>query len=129
MTARDKGHEFRPRLYAEAQRQVDAILQGLPEPLRDQARALPVVFEDVPGARMVRDGVEPDLMGLFVGDAYAESGQDPLPAEIILFLRNIWDEAGHETGKYRRQVRKTFLHEIGHYLGLDEADLDARQME
>ena len=50
----------------------------------------------------------------------------PLPAQIILFLENIRDAAEGDDAVYQEEIRATLLHELGHYLGLDEADLDER---
>ena len=44
----------------------------------------------------------------------------------ILFLENLWWEACEKETDYRREVRTTFLHELGHYLGLEEIDLEER---
>ncbi len=44
---------------------------------------------------------------------------------ITLFLQNLWEFAGEQDRPYRREVRKTFLHELGHYLGWDEEEIEA----
>ena len=105
------------------------LLAELPRDVREQVDGIPVVFEKRPGRGLVADGLDPDLLGLFVGDAYPEPGTDPIPPEILLFLENLWDEAGGDETEFRRQVRITLLHEIGHYLGLDEDGLAARDLE
>jgi predicted Zn-dependent protease with MMP-like domain len=96
--------------------------------LRERARHLPVTYEPAPNRALLADGIEPDTLGLFVGEELAESGQTlaPMPAQIILFLDNIWDQAEGAPDIYREEVRTTYLHELGHYLGLDEIDLDDR---
>jgi len=38
--------------------------------------------------------------------------------------KNIWREAEEDEDAYRREVRATLLHELGHYLGLEEIDLE-----
>ena len=48
---------------------------------------------------------------------------------IWLFLENIWDYAGRDTAAYREEVRVTYVHELGHYLGLDEDDLEVRDLD
>ena len=77
------------------------------------------------------DGVESDTLGLFLGDPYPDeiSGDDPLPPQIILFINNLWDLAGDNEETFREEVRTTLLHEIGHYFGLDEEDLEVRGLE
>ncbi len=112
-----------------AEEETRRLLRELPPDIREQAENIPVVFEKRPGRALVDDGVDPDLLGLFVGDAYPEPGSDPIPPEILLFLENLWEEAGADETEFRQQVRITLLHEIGHYLGLDEDGLAARHLE
>ncbi|MCX6916165.1 MAG: metallopeptidase family protein [Verrucomicrobia bacterium] len=119
------------KLHALALAEVKATLAALPEPLRDRAQALPVTFERLPNKAQLRDGIYPDTLGLFVGPefAYEETTALPLPPQIILFLANIWDLAEADEEFFREEVRTTYLHELGHYLGLDEDDLFERGLE
>jgi predicted Zn-dependent protease with MMP-like domain len=114
-----------------AQTEIDRVIGGLPAPLQEQARGVPVTYEPHPSPELERDGVEPDTLGLFVGEPWAEGGATtvPLPAQIILFLENLRDFASDEEGAFREEVRTTYLHELGHYLGLDEEELVARGLE
>lgn len=111
--------------------ELEATLEALPPPLRERAVALPVTFERAPNAALVADGIEPDTLGLFTGSAFAEEGlsASPLPPQIILFLDNLWDFAERDEKIFREEVHTTYLHELGHYLGLDEDDLFARGLE
>ena len=111
-----------------AEEEVAAVVRALPEPLRIRARKLPVTFESRPNRLFRRDGIEADTLGLFVGPAFAdeERTSSPVPPQIILFLENLWECAEFHEGCYRQEVRDTFLHELGHYLGLDEDDLLGR---
>ena len=119
------------KLHALALAEVKAALAALPEPLRDRAQALPVTFERLPNKAQLRDGIYPDTLGLFVGPefAYEETTALPLPPQIILFLANLWDLAEADEEFFREEVRTTYLHELGHYLGLDEDDLFERGLE
>ena len=119
------------KLHALACEEVAATLAALPTPLQERAQALPVTFERRPNAAHRRDGIEPDTLGLFVGPefAYEETTAEPLPPQIILFLENLWDLAEADEGFFREEVRTTYLHELGHYLGLDEDDLFDRGLE
>ena len=119
------------KLDALALAEVEATLAALPAPLRERAQALPVTFERRPNAAQRRDGIEPDTLGLFVGPefAYEETTALPLPPQIILFLANLWDLAEADEGFFREEVHTTYLHELGHYLGLDEDDLFDRGLE
>jgi predicted Zn-dependent protease with MMP-like domain len=119
------------RLHALAWAEVQATLAALPAPLRERAQALPVTFERWPNAAQRRDGIESDTLGLFVGPEFACEGisASPLPPQIILFLDNLWDQAEADEEIFRDEVHTTFLHELGHYLGLDEDDLFDRGLE
>ena|ERR1035437_9845715 len=119
------------KLHALALAEVKATLAALPEPLRDRAQALPVTFERLPNKAQLRDGIYSDTLGLFVGPEFAheETASLPLPPQIILFLANLWDMAEGDEDSFREEVRTTYLHELGHYLGLDEDDLFDRGLE
>jgi predicted Zn-dependent protease with MMP-like domain len=120
-----------PRLLELAQAEVEATLRALPLPLQAPARQLPVIFEPRPGRELIADGLDPDILGLFVGEprAHEEDGRGGLPPQILLFLENLWDFAGADEEIFLEEVHTTFLHELGHYLGLDEADLEERGLE
>lgn len=109
--------------------EVEVTLAALPKPLRERAEKLPVTFERQPNAGLQADGIEADALGLFTGPEFAEEGNEPLPPQIILFLENIWDYAETNEKLFCEEVRTTFLHELGHYLGLDEDELTARGLE
>ena len=108
---------------------VEATVAALPGPLRERAERLPVTFEHVPNAGLQADGIEADTLGLFTGAEFAEEGNVPLPPQIILFLENLWDFAEGNEEIFREEVRTTYLHELGHYLGLDEDELTGRGLE
>ncbi|MFA6173987.1 MAG: metallopeptidase family protein [Kiritimatiellales bacterium] len=114
------------RLERLAADEVEAVLAALPAPLAGSARKVPVLFARKPDPD---DGQEEDLLGLFTGPELADEGYEPLPAQIILFLENLWDEAEENESAFRNEIRITYLHELGHYLGLDEDDLFERGLE
>jgi predicted Zn-dependent protease with MMP-like domain len=117
------------RLVAVAQAVVESTLRVLPKQLQAAARTLPITYEPCPGRALIADGIEADTLGLFVGDSFADSADSPLPAQIILFLDNLWELAEAKEEIYGREVRTTLLHELGHYLGLDEDGLTERGLE
>jgi predicted Zn-dependent protease with MMP-like domain len=117
------------KLCAIAAAEVEATFSAFPGPLRARAKRLPVTFERRPNAGLQADGIEPDTLGLFTGAELAEEGNIPLPSQITLFLENIWDFAGGDEMIFRKEVRTTFLHELGHYLGLDEGELTERGLD
>jgi predicted Zn-dependent protease with MMP-like domain len=109
--------------------EVEATLAALPAPLREQAQKLPVTFEWRPNRALQADGIESDTLGLFVGPEFTDEGAVPMPPQIILFLENIWEQAERDEAIFRDEVHTTLLHELGHYLGLDEEDLSDRGLE
>ena len=109
--------------------EVEATVEALPAPLRERARQLPVTFERRPSRALQADGFAPDTLGMFVGPEFTAEGAVPMPPQIMLFLGNLWDFAEGDEDTFRDEVRTTLLHELGHYLGLDEDDLTERGLE
>jgi len=119
-----------PELLGAAREQVTETLGGLPAELQEAAATVPVVYERRPSAALVDDGLDPDLLGLFVGDPRGDGGHvGALPAQILLFLHNLWEFSEDDWEIYLEEVETTYLHELGHYLGLDEEDLEERGLE
>lgn len=129
---RDRTHERTiARLRTAAEQEVLTVARSLPSPVRAKALTLPVTYEAYPSRELVEDGLEVDILGLFVGTPFPDQlavGND-VPAQIILFLDNLWEFAGRDAAIFREEVRKTYLHELGHYLGLDEDDLADRDLD
>ncbi len=110
---------------------VGAAHRRLPPEIRPLARNVPVHYEALPAADLLAEGFEPDILGLFTGIPYGgELAHDgPSPPQIVLYLENIWDFAEGDQDVFREEVRLTYLHELGHYLGWDEDDLTARGLD
>jgi predicted Zn-dependent protease with MMP-like domain len=119
------------RLATIASEAVAATLRELPAEIREAAQAVPVRFEPAPGADVLAEGFEPDLLGLFSGSPLGTefSGGSPDPPRIHLYTANLWDYAEGDAGAFRAEVRLTYLHELGHYLGWDEDQLSARGLD
>lgn len=117
------------RLRTLAQAEIETILAELPVELRERAVQLPVTFEPYPNDGLQADGIAPDTLGLFTGAEFLDPEAVPMPSQIILFLENIWDFAEMDENIFSEEVRTTFLHELGHFFGLDEDDLTERGLE
>jgi predicted Zn-dependent protease with MMP-like domain len=109
--------------------EIEATLEELPLPLRERAEKLPVTFECVPNAGLQADGIEADTLGLFTGAEMADEGSAVMPPQIILFLENLWNFAEADEDVFCDEVHTTYLHELGHFLGLDEDDLTERGLD
>ena len=113
------------RLQTLAEVEITATLAELPKPLREQAEKLPVTFELAPSVELQAVGIESDTLGLFTGAEFAD-GEAFLPPQIILCLHNLREFAEGKEAAHREEVRTTFLHELGHFLGLSEDELTDR---
>lgn len=119
------------QLTAVARQVVAAAQKRLPAEVHLVAEAVPVCFEPFPNDAILAEGWEPDILGLFVGHEHLGelTDGDPLPPQILLFLENLWDYAEGDAETYRDEVRLTYLHELGHYLGWDEEEIARRGLE
>jgi predicted Zn-dependent protease with MMP-like domain len=117
-----------PHLLKLARDEVERTIGALPGDLQPHAHELPVSYESWPSEALLDEGWDPDLLGMFVGDPFgvAEGESSVVPRQILLFLENLWDFAEGDEALFREEIRITYLHEFGHYLGLDEAGLEAR---
>ncbi len=95
-----------------------------------------IYIDEVPSAELLGQFDPPgrpgEVLGCFTGHALAErSSDDPwsaLPATIVLFRRNLMRIA-HDEETLHDELRVTLLHEIGHFLGLDEEELERRGLD
>ena len=110
-----------------AENEVRQAQESLSKDLAEKAKTVPIIFEPWPGKELVADGVEPDLLGLFSGSSFPEGLTDtPTPPTVHLFLENLWEYSKGEESTFIEEVRITYLHELGHYLGMEENDLEMR---
>lgn len=116
------------QLTALAEQTVAATRRRLPPRLRPLAEALPVVYHAWPSEEILGNEFEPDILGMFAGSPHGlDTGDNnALPAHIMLFVENIWDFAEGDVDTYKEEIKLTYLHELGHYFGWDEDELEAR---
>ena len=112
-----------------ATKEIEATLAELPKPLADRAAKLPVTFEPRPNQELQIEGIAADTLGLFTGAEFVDEEMIPMPPQIILFLENLWEFAESREEVFCEEVHTTFLHELGHYFGLDEDELTERGLE
>lgn len=116
-----------PKLLRLAETEVERARGKLPEEVRAASEECLVTYEDIEDALEEDDQLPDDLLGLFEG----YNRMDPLPAgpadmpRIRLFLDNLWDYADGDEHQFRKEVRITWLHELGHYLGWGEEEIEA----
>jgi predicted Zn-dependent protease with MMP-like domain len=115
---------------------VEEVLGTLHSTLREYLANVAILVEEVPSEEILRQYDPPlspgELLGYFSGHSLLErSIEDPwshLPAAILLFRRPLQRYAqSHE--QLIRELRTTIYHEVGHFLGLEEEDLEERGLE
>ena len=110
---------------------VGAAQRQLPREIRSLARDVAVHYEAAPAPDLIAEGFEPDILGLFTGSPHGTefSHDNPVPPQILLYLESLWDFAEGDLDAFREEVRVTYLHELGHYLGWDEDQISARGLD
>lgn len=108
-----------------AETEVARAQSSLPLDVRTAAGECSVTYETIADAFADDDSLADDLLGLFEGLDRLDpspSGPEDMP-RIRLFLDNLWDYCDCDELVYRKEIRITYLHELGHYLGWDEDKL------
>ncbi|MEI6819297.1 MAG: metallopeptidase family protein [Verrucomicrobiota bacterium] len=112
-----------------ADEELKSLTGVLPADIQDAMEQVAIAFEEKPGQGAYDDQLDGDELGLFEGPTAAEEvGPEELP-RIRLFLTNLWEWVGADEQDYRDEVGTTFLHELGHYLGWDEEEVNERGLE
>jgi predicted Zn-dependent protease with MMP-like domain len=101
---------------------VEESLDSLPQEFRDQIRNVAVLVEDLPprpsrGRQL--------LLGIFHGVPTTKKSFFDLstgPDHIVLYQKNIEAVCSSEE-EVREQIRRTVIHELGHYFGMSEEQL------
>jgi predicted Zn-dependent protease with MMP-like domain len=112
-----------------ADEELKSLLRALPDEVREAAGKVPVSMEEKPGGGQFDGELAGDELGLFEGpSAMEEEDAHELP-RIRLFLTNLWEWVDRDEQDFRDEVGTTYLHELGHYLGWDEEDLEERGLD
>lgn len=116
--------------------QLELVLPQLPEAVHRLLDEVPLVVEDYPSPRQMRQlGIRHrrHLCGLYTGIPLTDRSvlHSGVPSDVIhIFREGILSMATNRRGRIdedelRRQIRLTILHELGHHHGLSEDDLEA----
>jgi len=106
---------------------VEEVLDSLPEELRSRIRNVAVLVEDIPPNQPLPQSGQQRrlLLGLFHGVPTTKKSIFDLPRgpdHIVLYQKNIEAVCSSEA-EVREQIRRTVIHELGHYFGMDESQL------
>lgn len=102
---------------------VEETLATLPVKFRAYLANVEVGVDDVPSSELIDDGIEFDLLGVYIG-ATAESDDWGFPDRVVLFQRNL-ENISPDRETLISEIRDTLLHEVGHHFGMDEDTLRA----
>jgi predicted Zn-dependent protease with MMP-like domain len=100
-------------------RLAEDALAGIPEGFQTQMSNTLIVVDDLPDIDAVREGEDPDLLGLYEGATVLEHG---LPERIVLYQRN-HENIVSDDRELAEEVRETMRHEVGHHFGMEEDEL------
>lgn len=106
-------------------RLVRQAYRELPRPIQRSLKNVDISVEDWPDAKALGlpDG-EAMLFGLYTGVPLPErqGGEPELPDRIVIYRRPILRNC-KTRAEATKEIRVTLLHEVGHYLGMDEEGL------
>ncbi len=106
-------------------------VESIPGEFQRHLERVEIVIEDQPDAATLRElGVDPEdgtLYGLYqglpVGEYETSSGG--LPDVIIIYAQPLCADFRDEY-HLRREIRRTVIHEVGHFFGFDDAELEKK---
>jgi predicted Zn-dependent protease with MMP-like domain len=118
----------------EFEKLVASALRGIPPRFRKILREenVVVVVESRPSRRKLLElGINPaqeTLLGLYEGVPRTNrtSGYNfAVPDKITIYQESLEKESGNSREAIKEQVRRTVLHEIAHFFGITDAELEA----
>jgi predicted Zn-dependent protease with MMP-like domain len=127
--ALDPHHYLEPVTISEVEFEdvVNEAVDNLPRSVREFVGDVPVLVENHPAIDLIEsEGVSPQILGIFVGIPRTQAmstAQVPDLDRVILYKQNL-EKICRDRDELIEQIQVTVRHEIGHYLGLDESDLE-----
>ena len=111
-------------------KEVARVIDKLPKEFREQLRNVEIVVETRPGKELLlAEGLDPredTLYGIYQGVPLPDrSALDPplLPDKITIFAEPLLEDFP-DPDELREEIRLTVVHEIAHYFGMEEEDIE-----
>jgi predicted Zn-dependent protease with MMP-like domain len=107
---------------------ISEAVNNLPENFKEKMENIAIAIEDLPSQELLIEMKIKSpygLLGLYRGVPYPRRGiwyRNVLPDKIIIFKKPI-EVRCRNIEDIKESVRRVVIHEIGHYFGLNEADL------
>ncbi|PRQ08254.1 metallopeptidase family protein [Enhygromyxa salina] len=127
----DQDHRFHEQDLDLIEASAEQVMAQIPEEFREHLRNVPIVLEPRPHPEVVREGFDPRALGLFEGleqGRLAAGEPSQAPTRIVLFYANLLADAPDDETLFD-EIEITLLHEIGHFFGLDEDDVERLGLE
>jgi predicted Zn-dependent protease with MMP-like domain len=116
--------------YREIKKEVGRVIDRLPRSFRERLLNVEFVVEERPSIELLRaEGLDPrndTLYGIYQGIPLPDrSSLDPplLPDKITIFAEPLLEDFP-DPEELREEIRLTVLHEIAHYFGMDEEEIE-----
>lgn len=112
-------------------------ISNIPEEFHQRIKNVAFIVEEETSAETRRENNlsrGQDLLGLYRGIPLIERGDGygvgmTLPDVITIYQGPIEESAGGDIVKIRRVVRETVFHEVAHYLGMSEHEVEKWEMK
>jgi predicted Zn-dependent protease with MMP-like domain len=105
---------------------VKEVVESLPPEIRDRLENVAFIVEDNPTTIPEEWGDDDhELLGLYHGISQKNRGfwyGNALPDRIIIYQKPL-ERISSSLQELKENIRQTVIHEIGHYCGFDEAEL------
>ncbi|HEX9264547.1 MAG TPA: metallopeptidase family protein [Candidatus Binatia bacterium] len=116
--------------YQDIRKEVGRIVDRLPRRFREQLRNVEFVVEKRPSITLLRaEGLDPShdaLYGIYQGVPLPDRSSLDLPLlpdKITIFAEPLLEDFP-DPDELREEIRLTVLHEIAHYFGMDEEEIE-----
>jgi predicted Zn-dependent protease with MMP-like domain len=108
-------------------RALDLAVANLPRSIRERIEGVSLQVEDFPTLELVRnERISPQTLGLFIGVPRTEAllTDQALDLDRIMLFKKNLEKICQDEEDLIDQIQTTLRHGVGHYLGLDEDDLE-----
>ena len=106
-------------------------IEAIPSKFLEKLKNVAVVTADEPTEEQLQENSIPEgetLLGLYEGIPLVERGESyggmALPDKITIFKLPVLEEAGEDENEIRRVVKETVWHEIAHYFGYRDDEIE-----
>ena len=109
-------------------RMVERAIRRIPEEIRAHLNNMSISVQDRPSKELLEEmGMRPDdlLLGVYEGTPLSERTlfEPPLYPDVIFLFQEDLEEVCETLEEIEREIEITVVHEVAHFLGMDEERL------